>query len=135
MARLEYFLVAESVSVDQQTNRISFFNVVEQVSSSKFPATIPQIIAVAGWNTDEGDDKKDFQVTVRITSPGGEPKDFHLNFRMGAKRSRAILVFQGIKLAGPGKLVVELSLNDKHQAAHSIDVELADGEVAEDEQG
>jgi hypothetical protein len=128
MARLEYFLVAESVSVDQQTNRISFFNVVEQVTVPEFPVTIPQIIAVAAWNAEEGDDKKDFQATVRITSPSVEPKEFHRNFRMPAKRIRVILVFQGIKLAAPGKLLVELSLNDKHEATHSIDAELAEGE-------
>ena len=128
MAKLEYFLVAESVSVDQSTNRISFFNVVEQVNVSEFPATIPQIIAVAAWNNEEGDDKKDFQVTLRITSPGGEPDDNTHNFRMPAKRSRAILVFQGIKLTGPGKLLVVLSLNGNHQATHSIDVELVEGE-------
>ncbi len=61
MPKLEYFLVAESVSVDQQTNRISFFNVVEQVNVPVFPFTIPQIVAVASWNTEEGDAKRTFR--------------------------------------------------------------------------
>ncbi len=65
---------------------------------------------------------------MRITSPSGEPKDYHLNIPMPAKRSRAILVFQGIELTCPGKLRLDLSLNDKHQATHSIDVECAEGE-------
>ncbi len=130
MARLEYFLVAESLSVDQQTNRISFFNVVEQVNVSEFPYTIPQIIAVAAWNAEEGDDKKDFQVTVRITSPGDESKEFRRNFPIPAKRIRVILGFQGIKLTSPGTLQLELLLNGKHEATHSIDAELAEGEQA-----
>ena len=128
MAELEYFLVAESVSVDQLTNRISLFNVVEQVAASKFPVTNPQIVSVAGWNTDKGDDNKDFQVTVRITSPDGEHKDHTHNFSMLAKRSRSILIFQGIELACAGKLLVEVSLNGEHAATHSIDVELAEDE-------
>lgn len=126
MARLEYFLVAESVSVDQQTNRISFFNVVEQVEAKEFPATIAQIIAVAAWNAEEGDDNEDFQAAVRITSPGGEQKNFQHNFRMPAKRSRVILTFQGIMLNSAGELLLDLSLNGKHAAKHSIEVKLAD---------
>lgn len=128
MAKLEYFLVAESVSVDQKTNRISFFNVVEQVNASKFPVTIPQIIAVAAWNAAEGDDEKDFQVTARMTRPGGKPKDFAHNFRMTAERTRSDLIFQGIELSCAGKLVVEMLLNGQHAATHTIDVELVEGE-------
>ena len=126
MAKLEYFLVAESVSVDQKTNRISFFNVVEEVTGAAFPATIPQIIAVAAWNGEEGNDKEAFQATVRITFPDGEQKDYHHNFRMPAKRSRVILTFQGITLKRAGELLLDLSLNGEHAAKHSIDVKLAD---------
>ena len=71
MAELEYFLVAESVSVDQLTNRISLFNVVEQVAASKFPVTIPQIVAVAGGTPIKGMTIKTFRsryVSLRPTA-------------------------------------------------------------------
>lgn len=130
MPKLEYFLVAESVSVDQSTNRISFFNVVEQVNAKKFPSNILQIIAVAAWNAEEGDNEEDFQVAVRVTSPGGEPKDFRHSIAMRGKRSRVLLTFQGIVLNGAGTLLLELSLNGEHQATHSIDVVQAEDEPA-----
>jgi len=40
MPQLEYFLVAESTSVDQHTNRVSIFNVAETANVENFPALI-----------------------------------------------------------------------------------------------
>ena len=33
MAKLEFFLVCESVSTDRETNRVSLFNVIEDIST------------------------------------------------------------------------------------------------------
>jgi hypothetical protein len=128
MADLEYFLVAESISVDQTTNRISFFNVVEQIKVQTFPAVVPQLVAVAAWNAEASDDKKDFQATTRVEHPNGHSEDFQHNFRMPGKRSRVVMTFRGMKLESPGKLLLKLSLNGEHQATHSIDVVVPEAE-------
>ena len=44
MARMEFFLISEDVSVDQQTNKLSLFNFIEQLTSSNFPKCILLII-------------------------------------------------------------------------------------------
>jgi hypothetical protein len=44
MARMEFFRISEDVSVDQQTNKLSLINVIEQLTSSNFPKYILLII-------------------------------------------------------------------------------------------
>ena len=70
MPKLEYFLVSESVSVDQLTNRTSLFNILEEVRANKFPAVIPQVVVTSAWNREIGDEDIDYQVKVRISLPG-----------------------------------------------------------------
>lgn len=132
MARLEYFIVAESISVDQHTNRVSLFNVVEQLTAPEFPVIIPQLVAVTAWNAEAGDDQTDFQIRVRMIHPDGSTKDFTHNFRIPADRCRTIMTLQGVRVAQAGKLVLDLNLNDQHIASHTIDVRQADSDVAAD---
>ena len=135
MPKLEYFLVCESVSVDRETNRISLFNVIEDIHRVK-PGTeissplVFNFVAVSCWNKLESDEDTDFQATLRIHQPpnenGGEsePKDLTLNFRMQSRRQRLLM-----RLAAPvlppahdGKLRFELLLNGNHCAEHEIGI-------------
>ena len=47
MPHLEYFVVAESLAIDAQTNRVSIFNVLEEVYGIAFPLHIPNIAMIA----------------------------------------------------------------------------------------
>ena len=83
MPRLEYFIVSESISVDQRTNRVSVFNVVDELQVSQFPATIPQVVATSAWNREPSDEDTDYQAMLRIYPPAEDtPKEFTLNFRL-----------------------------------------------------
>lgn len=127
MPRLEYFLVAESVSVDQVTNRVSIFNVVEQVQVPKFPHPLGNLVAVAMWVGAEGDADDDFQVGIALTLPGEkEPRKFPQNFRMPLRRLRTLAYFQGLEVKQTGTIEVDLSLNGEHRATHVIDVVAAE---------
>lgn len=135
MPRLEYFLVCESVSVDRETNRISLFNVIEDIRFSK-PGTettapwLVNFVAVSCWNREDGDEDVDFQATLRIHSPPSdegeqrEPKDLPLNFRMQSRRQRLLMRFAAPVLprTRSGKLRFELLLNGRHCAEHEIDI-------------
>ncbi len=126
MPKLEYFLVCESVSTDQETNRVSLFNVLEDIHI--LPAGQPgvilaQLVAVSCWNREPGDEEKDFQATLRIHSPGSsEPKEFPMNFRMDRPRYRLSLRIQGVPNLEPGQLRFELLLNQDHVAWHTVNV-------------
>jgi len=122
MARMEFFLVSEELSVDQQTNRLSLFNVLEQIASPNFPLVLLTAVAVSLWVADPGDDINDFQCTLRVIPPNGEPRDFPSNFRFRSNRHRVIQRLQGFPINEPGVLRFEVLLNGVYQASHEIDV-------------
>jgi hypothetical protein len=132
MPSLEYFLICESISTDQETNRISLFNVIEDLQVAP-PETAPpetaaqqfaisHFVAVCCWNREPEDEDKEFQATLRIHAPGQQPKDFSMNFTMEHLRHRLSLRFQGIPKTQPGKLRFELLLNGDHVAWHTVNV-------------
>ena len=126
MPTLEYFLVCESVSTDQETNRISLFNILEDIHMlppGQPGVILAQLVAVCCWNRESGDEDQDFQATLRIHAPNGaEPQEFAMNFRMERPRYRLSLRFQGIPKLEPGVLRFELLLNGKHVAWHTVNV-------------
>jgi len=122
MPKLEYFVVAESVSVDQTTNRISVFHILEEIHAPKFPVVVPQLAAIVHWNAQDGDAERDFQVSVLITFPDGQHKEFNQNFRMIRPRLRTIANFMAIEIPGPGTMTIEIRLNGEYRASHTIDI-------------
>ncbi len=128
MAKLEYFLVAQGASVDQQTNNVTLFNVIDEMRFSKFPSVFPQLVAVSSWNAEPGDADRDFQVGVRVIGAGADPINFQRNMRIPGRRARVLLYFQGIPVKAPGELVFELLLDGQHKASHLIDVTQAEVE-------
>lgn len=135
MPKLEYFLICESVSVDRETNRISLFNVIEDLTIVKPGKEIASpilfnFVAVSCWNREEGDEQTDFQATLRIHQPPDEngspvePNDLALNFQMHSRRQRLLmrLATPALPRAHDGKLRFELLLNGKHCAEHEIGI-------------
>lgn len=113
MPKLEYFLVCESSSVHRETNRISLFNVVENIQ----PATadvaghvIAQMVAVSARNKEPDDDGQDFQIIVRVHPPAGECVDFPMNFVMDRPRKRLARSEQSLRLDIADKLAAYFGL-------------------------
>lgn len=125
MPRLEYFLVCESISTDKDTNRVSLFNIIEGVRVLP-PGTpghiLAQFVAVSCWNSEPGDENKDFQAILRINAPGADPKDFEINFTMERPRQRLCIHIQGIPELEPGELKFEMLLNGEYVASHTVNV-------------
>ncbi|HLN28339.1 MAG TPA: hypothetical protein VK395_11415 [Gemmataceae bacterium] len=144
MPQLEYFLVAESVSVDQSTNRLSVFNILEEVHLQRVPVPegmtlpahadgIPQLTAVSSWNMTDQDRGNRFQVELRLVAPGlQDPIRFvPLAFTAERDRQRTLQVIVGCPVGTPpGELLFQLYLNDKYQASHRITALLDDESVA-----
>jgi hypothetical protein len=122
MARLEFFAVSEGVSVDQFTNRVSIFNILEQLASPEFPFVLASATAVSLWTMEAGDDERDFQCMLRITMPDGAQQEFTSNFKTLMRRHRVIQGIQGFPLTEPGLLRFEVLLNGEHAASHEVDV-------------
>ena len=120
MPPLEYFVVAESATVDQFTNRVSVFNVCDEIHASAFPIKIGRIVGICSWNAEEGDENKEFQIEVRVQLPEGKPRIFNANFTMPARRQRSFLTFEGIQVSRSGVVEFKVLLNGSHQATHTI---------------
>jgi len=125
MPRLEYFVVAESISVDQSTNRISVFNVLEEATLT-VPGTIHNLVAVSGWNLSEEDGGKDFQAMLRIKQAGDSEEadtiEFPVNFKAERARHRVCFFVTGLPVRQPGDLGFELLLNGRQVATHTVAV-------------
>lgn len=128
MPSLEFFVVAESVAVDQNTNRLSVFNIVEEISAPRFPAVHPSLVAVTCLLLDqESEVGLDFQLNLKLSlaSVGGKIEDlgsFASNFTAQSVRHRILQEFRGLKLPTAGMLRVEQTLNGGHVASHMITV-------------
>jgi hypothetical protein len=128
MPKLEYFLICESMSTDQETNRVSLFHVLEDLqvlppgTTPQQQLVVPQFVAVSCWNREPGDEDKEFQAILRIHPPDDEPRDFSMNFQMTRPRYRLSLRFQGMPKLEPGVLKFELLLNAQHVASHTVNV-------------
>ena len=122
MARLEFFLACESVSIDQETNQSSVFNILEEIQSTAFPTVLPHCVAVSLWHQEPGDEDKEFQLLLRITLPTGETHDFRTNFQLKTPRHRVLQRFEGLPIQSAGELRFEARLNDEHAAYHMVTV-------------
>lgn len=122
MAHMEFFIVSEELSIDQQTNRLSLFNVLEQIASPNFPSVLLSAAAVSLWVAEPGDDERDFQCALRVIPPGGSHRDLTTNFKFRSRRHRVIQRLQGFPINEPGVLRFEVLLNGEYQASHEVDV-------------
>ncbi len=128
MPKLEYFLLCESVSVDQDTNRISLFNVLEdfQIASPESNGKTPgyflgQFVAVALFNREPDDSEKDFEACLRFNLPDDKHSEHRIAFRMDRNRQRLLLRFVGMPpVDKDGMLRFELLLDGIRCASHTV---------------
>ena len=132
MPKLEYFLLCESVAVDQETNRISLFNVLEDfqvtptIQQDGEPPQGPhyiisQCIAVALFNREPDDQGREFTASLRLSSMDVAKPVPELKFKMERNRQRIIMRFVGMPPIGKdGVLRFELLLDGQPCASHTV---------------
>jgi hypothetical protein len=126
MAQLDFFLVCESYAIDKQTNRLSIFNVLENIGATRFPAIHQLATAITLLRIEEGDYDQDMQLMLTLTKPGQPSQSFPLNFRFerGKTRHRLIQGFSPIELTQAGHLTFAIALNGAHFATYRVPVTL-----------
>lgn len=125
MPSLEYFVVAESMSVDQATNQVSVFNILEDVRTSSLPVVVPQLVCVCTVNLGANDMGQDHQVVLRVRTPSGAPREFSARFRASHRRQRIFTRLLGMPIETIGELLFDISIDGAHLATHTVYVELA----------
>jgi len=119
--RLEYFFVAEDVAIDQSTNRVSAFNILEELTFSDFPAIFPRMAAISLWCR-EAEEDPDQQAMLSVVLPDGEAHQLPANFVSQSRRQRVVQRVEGVLIRQPGTIKFEISLNGEYQASHTVDV-------------
>jgi hypothetical protein len=140
MPKLEYFLLCESISVDQETNRVSLFNVLEDLhlakspneNNNKLPFILNQFVAVAVFNREPEDSDREFEASLKYNLPDGTHKDHKIKFKMERNRQRIVMRFVGMPpVAKDGLLRFDLAVNGEHKGTHTIQLFSDPANVAE----
>jgi len=115
MPRLLFVSASLSTAVDQRSNQLSLFHMVEQFNPPKYPAILPYFEVVTLWQKETGDNDGRFEQRLRMLSPGGveEVAIFIVEFPMERIRHRAIVGFSGIRVSEPGFYEIEVCVRPK----------------------
>jgi len=98
------FAVAESISVDRFTSKLSIFNLIDEINTTSFPLVLPSVtmFAIIEKNTDEPNETKVKTKVVIGDSTVAEsvmPLDFQ-----GGQHMRSIQFISGLAILGPAVL-------------------------------
>jgi hypothetical protein len=64
--RAAFLLTAQSASLDQLTNNLSIWNILEQVSAPTFPIAVPMTIVVYLIRKKTESDKTDLKLVIKL---------------------------------------------------------------------
>jgi hypothetical protein len=104
--RLLFMIPSESLSIDQASNRLSLFNVLEQVNLPRFPAIVPQLCVTILWQRERDEAPDDvFAQTIEIRDPDGTticpPR--RAQFKMPKKRHRIVSIINNLEIHRAGQ--------------------------------
>ena len=131
--RLEVFTISKSVAVDQATNQVSVFEILEEIPypnaeeleglGDNPTIVLPELVAFSLWQREEGDADTDYQSTLSVSGHGEEERDLvTTNLSIQRERHRIFNRIQGIPLSGPGHITFEIKINGESKARHIITV-------------
>lgn len=98
-------LLAEGLSMDAVSGRLSVFNMMESVSAPKFPAFLAKLVVVSLYEEDEKPAPYWERVTV-LDDTGERLAQVITEFAVEGFAHRSMGMFQGLKLAKPGTYTV-----------------------------
>lgn len=124
MRKLEYFLVCESVSIDQAQKTESFQNVLKMLCVQKVPAYIYAVNAVGAWyDPDLKDDRSECHIRLEVHPPGDyQPFKFRRTLKSQSLFETSFFGVTNIPLNEAGDLVFKLFQNEELVETHTINV-------------
>jgi hypothetical protein len=134
MPHIEYFIVSESISIDQVRNTVSLFHVFEELSFRKFPGRIPFLVISTLWDIEESERGKDYEGEIRLTPPNSEePQAFPFNFTTDriAPRQRVLLELKNVSVPEVGMFKFQVYLEGNRHAGHTIHIRQTESPASE----
>jgi hypothetical protein len=123
MIRIRFCLAAEGIVRDSETNNMSAFNILEQMTPEGFPALLPKISFLSAWERDPEDPAEyDMEFTTKLDEDVLYRQPITLRFG-DSTRHRQTVIVQGLQIPRFGKLIFMLRTPDGSiEASYSIEV-------------
>ncbi len=100
-------LMAEGVALDSITQRLTAFNIQDEVAAPKFPAVLTKIAVVILY--ERNGDAEAFRERLTLSSPaGGRILTTETQVNAAARSHRSVHFVWGVKLDGPGDYTFEV---------------------------
>jgi len=94
-------LIAEGVSLDEYTRRLSVFNMMEVVFAPAFPAALGKLVIVNVYEIDR--EREPYWERVQVTDEAGQVLAAAVTELVGEGTAhRSMALFQGVRLSNPG---------------------------------
>lgn len=105
---VRYIMCAELASVDVFSNKISMFNIIEEINSPSFPVSVPSLAVIVGASKQEND-PREINSRVIFEINGERIASYEMSFAFeDVESARAIGSVQGFFIPAPGQLVMRI---------------------------
>ncbi len=115
---------AEGIVQDAVTNKLSAFNIFEEISSVSFPLFITKFCVLTILERDGDADPNKIGIEIKLMMNGDELVKDHIevNFQ-GKKRNRTLFDIDGLVIPALGTLCIVISYDKKELSAYEIQVD------------
>ena len=121
------FLVSESAVIDQNSNNLSVFNMLEQLNAQGFPVIVPRLTVVIALDREEGDEETaSLAFWIKQNKSKILEQQIEVDFQ-GKPRVRQLVNLIGFVITEPGSLVFRLNRDKRKFAEYRIDVVVLPG--------
>jgi hypothetical protein len=121
MIRYTLFVCSLGTVVDQRTNNLSLFDIVQQVRTFGLPFLVPKVCVTAMATRDQDDPDPDARLVATMGDQSLVETKFPIMFQ-GAKHTRCILEIGGLVVSSLGDLVFSLQERGAELAKYVIEV-------------
>ena len=129
MIKSKICIVAEGVIRDVQTNGISVYSILEELTVQGFPVFIQKIAFFALWEKEENDPGQyRTTFTIELDDKSLMSQGIDLDFQRKL-RSRSMVSINGLMVPKPGNLVFSMKVKDGPEAEYQIIVRGVDGSI------
>ena len=114
------FSVSEGASIDQETNALSVFNILEEITPVGLPLLIQKIVVVLAVEREENE-TDEVEGLITIKNNDIEIHTLSANIRFGGKRrARLRVIVNGLPIHAPGKLVFRFVASESNFEAEYV---------------
>jgi len=124
MPKLIFSTCSQLVSIDQISNNLSIYHIVEELSSSQFPFQFPRIFVTSLWQRYEDEKNVIFELRIRFINPKNESKkEWKTEWQFERLRHRHILSAVNLPFDIPGIYAFETCIRKKGERVWSKPVD------------